>query len=83
MVVVRWVALSRKPLRGRGEGLHRALARERPVVAAPLGLQAQDCGVPQPFVPQKIKAMQRAKRIVAAGGAAVAVAAAYVLLRLA
>jgi PcRGLX-like N-terminal RIFT barrel domain/PcRGLX-like protein central beta sandwich domain len=51
-------------------------------IEAPPALTASDFGSPQTFVPQKIRAMKRAKLIVAAGGGVGVVAAGYLLLRL-
>jgi len=51
-------------------------------VDAPIGLQSGDFATPERFVPQKLKAMQRAKLIVAAGGGAGALGVGYLLLRL-
>ena len=55
----------------------------RPDVQAPRGLQSADFGAPQTFVPQKIKAMQRAKLLAAAGAGAAALGVGYLLIRLA
>jgi hypothetical protein len=55
----------------------------RQVVQAPQGLQSQDFGIAESFVPQKLKAKRRAMTLALAGGGAITAAAAYILLWLA